>query len=142
VNDVSAYIDTLFNLGSETVTLSDLQGVADEKETKKFLEAILDKRSGKDIHRLGYHPHHISDEQAVCNSLAAYESGICRFDAALGGTGGCVTGAPGNQPTEQLVQTFAKLGINTGIDGKKVKKLAEQLKKELYSKIEISRENF
>jgi len=138
VDDLTAYIDILFDLGAETVTLSDLQGVADEKETKRLLEAILIKRNGKDIHRLGYHPHHTSDEKALSNSLAAYGSGIRKFDASLGGTGGCVTGAPGNQPTEQLVQTFADLGIDTGIDGKKVIKLTEQLKRELYSKIEIA----
>jgi len=138
VTDLTAYIDILFDLGAETVTLSDLQGVADEKETKRLLEAILNKRNGKDIHRLGYHPHHTSDERAMSNSMAVYDIGIRRFDASLGGTGGCITGAPGNQPTEQLVQKFAESGIDTGIDGKKVTKLAEQLKKELYSKIEIA----
>ena len=138
VTDLTAYIDILFDLGAETVTLSDLQGVADEKETKRLLEAILNKRNGKDIHRLGYHPHHTSDERALSNSMAVYDIGIRRFDASLGGTGGCITGAPGNQPTEQLVQKFAESGIDTGIDGKKVTKLAEQLKKELYSKIEIA----
>jgi hydroxymethylglutaryl-CoA lyase len=138
VNDLTAYIDILFDLGSEIVTLSDLQGVADEIETKRLLEAILNKRKGKDIHRLGYHPHHTSDERALSNSMTAYDVGIRRFDASLGGTGGCVTGAPGNQPTELLVQKFTESGINTGIDGKKVINLAEQLKRKLYSKIEIA----
>jgi len=138
VNDLTAYIDILFDLGSETVTLSDLQGVADETETKRLLEAILNKKNGKDIHRMGYHPHHTSDEQALSNSLAAYDVGIHRFDASLGGTGGCITGAPGNQPTELLVQKFTEFGVDTGIDSKKVTKLTEQIKRELYSKIEIA----
>lgn len=142
IDELSNYIDILFDLGSETVTLSDLQGVADGKETKRLLENILGKRKNKDIHRLGYHPHHILDEQALSNSRVAYDAGIRRFDASLGGTGGCITGAPGNQPTEQLVQKFAESGIDTGIDVKKVTKLAMRLKKELYSKIELSKENF
>ena len=37
------------DFGAETVTLSDLQGVADEKETDRFLEAVQDKRKGRDI---------------------------------------------------------------------------------------------
>ncbi|MCJ7772176.1 MAG: hypothetical protein MUP22_03465, partial [Desulfobacterales bacterium] len=53
LNELTAYIEMLFDLGAETVTLSDLQGVADKKETKRLLEAILNKRKGKDIHRLG-----------------------------------------------------------------------------------------
>ena len=137
IKDLTTYIDILFDLGSETVTLSDLQGVAGEKETKRLLETILNERNGKDIHKLGYHPHHISDDQAILNSMAAYDVGIRRFDASLGGTGGCITGAPGNQPTEQLVRKFTESGMNTGIDVKKVTKIAARLKKELYSKIEL-----
>ena len=142
LNELTAYIDMLFDLGAETVTLSDLQGVADKNETKRLLEAILNKRKGKDIHRLGYHPHHVSDEQALSNSQTAYEIGIRRFDASLGGTGGCITGAPGNQPTEHLVLKFAESGIDTGIDGEKVIELAKYLNKELYTKIQMAHENF
>lgn len=142
LNDLITYIDILFDLGVEIVTLSDLQGIADEKETKRLLETIISRRKGNDIDRLGYHPHHVTDEQALSNSQAAYEAGIRKFDASLGGTGGCITGAPGNQPTERLVQMFADSGIDTGIDGKKVTLLADRLKKELYGKIKMGNKYF
>jgi len=135
LDEVNKYMDLFFDLGARTMTLSDLQGVADEKETGRILQTILDKRKGRDIHRLGYHPHHISGEKAVANSKVAYDLGIRRFDSSLGGTGGCVTGAPGNQPTEDLVRLFHELGVMTGLDQERIFSLGELVQKELYSKI-------
>jgi len=133
--DIAGYLDLLFDLGASVVTLSDLQGVADQEYTRKLLEDILNIRKGKDIGNMGYHPHHVSGHKAVANSMAAYETGIRRFDASLGGTGGCVTGAPGNQPTEALARFFEEKGIQTGLKQDDVPALAEFIEKELYRKI-------
>jgi len=50
--------------------------------------------------------------------LAAFEAGARRFDAALGGLGGCpfAPGASGNICTEDLVNLCAEMGVETGID--------------------------
>lgn len=50
--------------------------------------------------------------------LAAYEAGARRFDAALGGLGGCpfAPGASGNICTEDLVNLCVETGVETGID--------------------------
>lgn len=122
------------------MTLSDLQGIANKKETRQLLETILDKRKGKNIDMLGYHPHNVAGEQAIANSKVVYDLGIRRFDSSLGGTGGCVTGAPGNQPTEKLVLSFHSLGIKTGLDEKKVFSLAQKVKRKLYSKIPLAKD--
>jgi hydroxymethylglutaryl-CoA lyase len=135
--ELGRFIDFYFDLGIETVTLSDLQGVADERETVRIFEAVLNKRKGKYIERLAYHPHHVSGEKALANSRAVYDLGIRRFDASLGGTGGCVTGAPGNQPTEGLVPIFESMGIRTGLDGEDISSLAGFVRRELYSKISL-----
>lgn len=132
---VSDYLDLYFDLGAETVTLSDVQGVADEKETSEILERILGRRKGKDLEKLGYHPHHVDGEKAIANSKVALDLGIRRFDSSLGGTGGCVTGAPGNQPTEGLVHFLHKRGVETGLNESEVFSLAERVQKNLYSKI-------
>ncbi|MBW1704412.1 MAG: hypothetical protein JRJ86_04525 [Deltaproteobacteria bacterium] len=132
--EVCDYIDLLFDLGVETVTFSDLQGVAGQEETGMFFETILNIRKGKDIEKLAYHPHHVSGEAAIANSRIAYDMGIRRFDSSLGGTGGCVTGAPGNQPTEKLVLFFNESGIETGIDEQKVFSLIDMVQSELYGK--------
>jgi len=86
------------------------------------------------------HPHHVSGEAAIANSKIAYDLGIRRFDSSLGGTGGCVTGAPGNQPTEMLVDFFNSLGIQTGLNETKIFSLTEMVKKELYGKISLNKD--
>ena len=138
IDEVTNYIDLLLDLGVDTVTLSDLQGVANEEKTREIFESILYKRTERDTDKLGYHPHHVSGKAAIANTKIAYDLGIRRFDSSLGGTGGCVTGAPGNQPTEMLVDFFNSLGIQTGLNEKKIFSLTEMVKKELYSKIPLA----
>jgi len=140
IDEVNTYINLLLDLGVATVTLSDLQGVANEERTREIFESILNKRAGSAVNKLGYHPHHISGEAAIANTKIAYDLGIRRFDSSLGGTGGCVTGAPGNQPTEMLVDYFNSLGIHTGLNKTKIFSLTEMLKKELYSKIPLNKD--
>jgi hydroxymethylglutaryl-CoA lyase len=139
LHEVNGWMDLLFDLGARTVTLSDLQGVAGNDETAQTLETILDLRKGSNRDRVGYHPHHVSGDQALTNSQIAFDLGIRRFDASLGGTGGCVTGAPGNQPTEKLIQRFEKSGIETGIDEEGVAALAKKVQRELFMRIPLSR---
>lgn len=140
IDKINAYINLLIDRGVDAVTLSDLQGIANEKETRQLLETILDKRKGGNIDMLGYHPHNVAGDQAIANSKVVYDLGIRRFDSSLGGTGGCVTGAPGNQPTEKLVLSFHSLGIETGLDEKKVFSLAQKIQRELYSKIPLAKD--
>jgi len=133
--DIARYLDLLFDLGAAAVTLSDLQGVAGQELTRKLLDESMNLRKGRDLGKIGYHPHHVSGPEAIANSMAAYEIGIRHFDASLGGTGGCVTGAPGNQPTEALVRFFEVKGIQTGLKQDDVSALAEFVTKELYRNI-------
>ena len=134
---LNSFIDFYFDLGVGVVILSDLQGVADEVETARLLETVLDKRKRSGPGTIGYHPHHVSGEKAVANSRAAYDVGIRHFDGSLGGTGGCVTGAPGNQPTELLLRLFERLGVESGVSIEKVSALAEFVRSRLYSKISL-----
>ncbi len=137
--DVNRYIDLLLDLGLEEVTLSDLQGVADDKETGRVLQELLEERKGKNMDMLGYHPHHLSGCLALANSRTAYDLGVRRFDGSLGGTGGCVTGAPGNQPSEGLVDMFSRMGVKTGLDQGKVFALAKRVEREVYSQIPLTK---
>jgi hydroxymethylglutaryl-CoA lyase len=54
----------------------------------------------------------------LANVYAALELGISRFDACLGGIGGCphAPGASGNVATEDLAYMLASMGIETGQD--------------------------
>ena len=54
----------------------------------------------------------------LANVIAAVETGIARFDMALGGIGGCpyAPGASGNVATEDVVHMLACEGHETGVD--------------------------
>ncbi len=134
--EVSRIMDRFFQMGVQSVALSDLQGVADEEATVRFLKRLLEQRQGEDLDRMGYHPHHVSGERAVDNSLAVLALGIRRFDASMGGTGGCVTGAPGNQPTELLVRRLHAAGAVTGIDEEGVRRLGSDLQYSLFTALQ------
>jgi hydroxymethylglutaryl-CoA lyase len=56
LDEVNNYIDLLLDFGADTVTLSDLQGVANEERTREIFESILYKRTERDTDKLGYHP--------------------------------------------------------------------------------------
>lgn len=61
---------------------------------------------------------HNTRGMALANTLAALDAGIDRFDASLGGLGGCpyAPGATGNACTEELVHMLELDGYDTGID--------------------------
>jgi hydroxymethylglutaryl-CoA lyase len=63
----------------------------------------------------------------VANVLAAYAAGARVIDASFAGLGGCpfAPGATGNVATEDVVWTFDKMGISTGIDLDRLLDVAE-----------------
>ena len=54
----------------------------------------------------------------LANAFAALECGVRKFDASIGGLGGCpfAPGAAGNMATEDLVSMLHQMGYETGID--------------------------
>ena len=67
---------------------------------------------------------HVHDTygQAIANIYAALECGISIFDSSVAGLGGCpyAKGATGNVASEDVVYLLDGLGIETGIDIKKL----------------------
>ena len=63
----------------------------------------------------------------VANVLAAHGAGARIFDSSFGGLGGCpfAPGATGNVATEDVVWTFDKMGIASGIDLDRLLDVAE-----------------
>lgn len=65
---------------------------------------------------------HLHDTRgmAIASAYAGLTQGVRRFDAAVGGLGGCPfagqPGAPGNVATEELVLLCQELGFETGVD--------------------------
>ncbi len=98
-DQVAGLIDRLAALGAASVTLSDLQGLAGPAETEELLSQVIAGPRPASV-PIGYHAHHLSPEAALSNVEAAVRAGARIIDASLGAVGGCVTGAPGNAPTE------------------------------------------
>ena len=67
--------------------------------------------------RVGLHFHNTRGT-ALANVVAALDRGVTRFDASIGGLGGCpyAPGASGNAVTEDLVHMLEDMEIDTGID--------------------------
>lgn len=61
-----------------------------------------------------------------CNVMAGLDEGIARYDASFGGIGGCpfAPNATGNICTEDLVNLLHEMGIETGIDLRKLIEVA------------------
>jgi hydroxymethylglutaryl-CoA lyase len=86
---------------------------------------------------LGLHLHNTYG-MASANAWEGVQLGIRRFDAALGGIGGCpfAPGAAGNIATDDLVNLFHHVGIATGVDAAKLVAVRDQLHVLLGRKLE------
>lgn len=111
---------TLKAIGVYEISLGDTIGVANPKQVIDVLN-VLKKEFSLDFFSMHFHD---TRGMAVANVLTALEAGITSFDSSAAGLGGCpyAIGASGNVATEDLYYLFHSLGIETGID---IKKLAE-----------------
>lgn len=107
-------VDAYLELGLHGVTLADTTGMANPRQVQRLVTRVLQRMPAS---ALTLHFHNTRG-LGLANVLAAYEAGARRFDAALGGLGGCpfAPGASGNICTEDLVNMCEEMGIATGID--------------------------
>ena len=101
-------------LGMTGITLADTTGMANPRQVARIVRQVLELIP---VSALTLHFHNTRG-LGLSNVLAAYEVGARRFDAALGGLGGCpfAPGASGNICTEDLVNLCMEIGVETGID--------------------------
>lgn len=107
-------VEHLLSMGVEGVTLCDTTGMANPVQVAKLCDTV---RSQWPDTPFTLHFHNTRG-MGLANALAAWQAGIVRFDAALGGLGGCpyAPGATGNVCTEDLVHMFEQMGVATGVD--------------------------
>ena len=110
--------------GAAGVTFADTTGMANPLQITALCTAF--KQRYPDV-PLTLHLHNTRG-LGIANCLAGYMAGVDRFDAALGGLGGCpfAPGATGNVCTEDLVHMWTLMGVETDID--------------LYALLEMSRD--
>ncbi|QGZ63017.1 hydroxymethylglutaryl-CoA lyase [Paraburkholderia acidisoli] len=114
LDTVLGWMERFAALGVQGVTLCDTTGMAHPAQVRE-----LCKRASQAFGALELTLHfHNTRGMALANTLAALEAGIVRFDASLGGLGGCpyAPGATGNVCTEELVHMLELDGYDTGVD--------------------------
>lgn len=99
--------------GAGEVVIADTIGAASPGMVKERLTALT---SVIPAQQLAVH-FHDTRGMGAANAWAALEAGIRRFDASVGGIGGCpfAPGAAGNLATEDLVLLAQRSGFDTGI---------------------------
>jgi len=118
-------VDAYLELGMQGISLADTTGMANPRQVHRLVQRVLSRVPAA---ALTLHFHNTRG-LGLSNVLAAYEAGARRFDASLGGLGGCpfAPGASGNICTEDLVNMCEEMGIQTGIDLPHLLKLSRQL---------------
>jgi len=114
VADVNRVAKRLLELGVDQVSLGDTVGYANPRQVS---ERMADIGSEIELSKLALH-FHDTRGTALANIIAGLDSGVRVFDSAVAGLGGCpyAPGASGNVATEDLVNMFHGMGIDTGID--------------------------
>jgi hydroxymethylglutaryl-CoA lyase len=113
-DEVVQAVENIADQGINTVSLADTVGLATPERVREVMAAALAAAAGVEI---GAHLH-ARKENAGEKILAAYDTGCRRFDAALGGLGGCPFAQDalvGNVPTEVVLRTLAERGAQVPI---------------------------
>jgi hydroxymethylglutaryl-CoA lyase len=101
-------------LGADELVIADTVGYGNPAAVRRVFGAVREELPQMPV---GAHFH---DTRGVglANVVAALDAGVTRFDASLGGLGGCpyAPGASGNIVMEDLVFLLETMGYATGVD--------------------------
>lgn len=116
----------LDSAGVDEIVICDTIGRANPAQVYELLSRIMDL-SPKALLTAHFHD---TFGLAQANIIAALQTGVTRFDASIGGLGGCpfAPGAAGNVATEDVVFMLHEMGIGTGIDLPKLLSCVEIVK--------------
>lgn len=112
--EVMRWVEAFARQAVRGVTICDTTGMAHPAQVAQLCEVLVRDFPGLQ-HTLHFHN---TRGMGAANALAAVQNGIVRFDASLGGLGGCpyAPGATGNVCTEELAHMFELMGYDTGVD--------------------------
>jgi hydroxymethylglutaryl-CoA lyase len=125
--EVFQLMDKFAQFGVNGITLCDTTGMAYPTQVEEIARHAKDRFPQLE---LTMHFHNTRG-MALANTLAAIGVGCDRFDASLGGLGGCpyAPGASGNVCTEDLVHMLELMGYDTGVDLEEILLIAGTLPK-------------
>lgn len=114
VDDVRHCAAFLAEAGAQEIMVADTVGYADPKQVREVFQAVL-----AEVGNIPVAAHfHDTRGTGLANVSAALDCGVRRFDASLGGLGGCpfAPGASGNIVMEDLCFMLDSMGLRTGVD--------------------------
>jgi hydroxymethylglutaryl-CoA lyase len=114
VDEVRRCAAFLAESGVDEIMVADTVGYADPRQVREVFDAVLAEAG--DIPVAGHF--HDTRGTGLANVSAALDCGVRRFDASLGGLGGCpfAPGASGNIVMEDLVFMLDSMGLRSGVD--------------------------
>jgi len=113
-DEVVRLVRAALDAGADRVGLADTVGYADPLQVTRVFERCFAIAGDK----LACGHFHDTRGLGLANVFAAWQTGVRRFDACVGGIGGCphAPGASGNVATEDVAYLFASMGVPTGLD--------------------------
>jgi hydroxymethylglutaryl-CoA lyase len=113
-SEVARITEHFLKLDADEVCIADTIGAANPQQVRELTSMLVQSHGAE---RLSCH-FHDTRAMGLANVFAAVESGIRKFDASIGGLGGCpfAPGASGNVATEDVVMMLGQMGFETGID--------------------------
>ncbi|MCT1903474.1 hydroxymethylglutaryl-CoA lyase [Oceanobacillus sojae] len=129
VDNVLQVCDQLIDSGVDYLSLGDTIGTAVPTQVEKLLEGLF-PYFPKDKLILHFHD---TRGMAIANIMTALHMGITRFDSTVGGLGGCpyAPGAAGNVATNDVLYLLNGLGIETGINEKRIQEASIYIQNKL-----------
>jgi hydroxymethylglutaryl-CoA lyase len=120
--------EAFLNAGCSEITLADTTGMANPTQVFNIVSTFKET-FGKNV-TLGLHFHNTRG-LGLANILAGYQASVRRFDSSIAGLGGCpfAPKAVGNVCTEDMVNMFHKMGIETKTNLEKLIDIAKWMEK-------------
>lgn len=113
------------NMGIDELSLADSAGLGNPQLIRRIVQEVLPLAGSVPVVL------HLHDTrgQGLANLLSALKSGITAFDTSFGGLGGCpfIQTAKGNIATEDTANMLHEMGIQTGVDVKKIAELSRKM---------------
>jgi hydroxymethylglutaryl-CoA lyase len=111
-------LESLLAAGADEIILADTVGYANPVQVRRIFTQALRLTEGRPV----FAHFHDTRGLGLANVTAAIDVGVTRFDASLGGLGGCpfAPGATGNINIEDSAFLLESMGFDTGIDIEKL----------------------
>ena len=130
-NDVVRWGVALAEAGADEIMIADTVGYANPALVRRTFKAVQAAVGPIPVSA------HFHDTRGLglANVVAALETGVRRFEASLGGLGGCqfAPGATGNIVMEDLCFLLDSMGLRTGVDLAQLVKVREIITRHLPS---------